>query len=142
MNKPFWANLWRILYMGTNDQIMQGWKLMVKRSQRSSQVSFLLIDSDLGYWYIIWKVSTTNRGLNLKNTFCTLCLWDRGWPFLWCLEALLDLHIYGLDSWRSQLRRCSQNRKGLGSNPGSRWPWGQMRLTSGKRRCPSIVVQN
>ena len=69
----------RMFYMGTNDQIMQGGKLMVKRFQRSSQVSFPLIDPDLGYWYIIWKVNTTNRGLNLKNTFCTLCLW--GWGF-------------------------------------------------------------
>ena len=29
-----------MFYMGTNDQIMQGEKLMVKRFQRSSQVSF------------------------------------------------------------------------------------------------------
>ena len=29
-----------MFYMGTNDQIMQGGKLMVKRFQRSSQVSF------------------------------------------------------------------------------------------------------
>ena len=68
----------RMFYMGTNDQIMQGGKLMVKRFQRSSQVSFPLIDPDLGYWYIIWKVSTTNRGLNLKNNFWTLCLWGSG----------------------------------------------------------------
>ena len=49
VNKPFWANLRRMFYMRTNDQIMQGWKLMVKRFQMSSQVSFLLIDFDLGY---------------------------------------------------------------------------------------------
>ena len=36
-----------------NDQIKQGENLMVKRFQRSSQVSFHLIDPDLGYWYII-----------------------------------------------------------------------------------------
>ena len=35
--------------MGTNDQIMQGGTLMVKRSQRSSQVSFPLINPDVGY---------------------------------------------------------------------------------------------
>ena len=35
--------------MGTNDQIMQGEKLMMKRFQRSSQVSFPLIDADLSY---------------------------------------------------------------------------------------------
>ena len=34
--------------MGTNDQVKQGVKLMVKRFQKSSQVSFLLIDPDLG----------------------------------------------------------------------------------------------
>ena len=39
----------RMFYMGTNDQIMQGGKLMVKRYQRSSQVSFPLIGPDLGY---------------------------------------------------------------------------------------------
>ena len=33
--------------MGTNDH-MQGGELMVKRFQRSSQVSFSLIDPDLG----------------------------------------------------------------------------------------------
>ena len=38
-----------------------------------------LVDPDLGYWYIIWKVNTTNRGLNLKNAFCSLYLW--GWEF-------------------------------------------------------------
>ena len=43
-NKRFWANIW-----GTNDEIMQVGKLMVKRFQRSSQVSFPLIDLDLGY---------------------------------------------------------------------------------------------
>ena len=59
--------------MRTNDQVMQGVKLMVKWFQKSSQVSFLLIDPDLGNWYIIWKT----RGLNLKNT-CKLRLWNWG----------------------------------------------------------------
>ena len=39
----------RMFYMGTNDQIMQGGKLMVKRFQRLSQVSFPLIDPDQSY---------------------------------------------------------------------------------------------
>ena len=39
-NKLFWANFFEMFYMGTNDQIMQWGKLMVKRFQRSSQVSF------------------------------------------------------------------------------------------------------
>ena len=47
--QTFLENLWVMFYMGTNDQIIQGVKLMVKRFQRSSQVSFLLIDPDLGY---------------------------------------------------------------------------------------------
>ena len=68
-----------IFYIGTNDQIMQGGKLMVKRFQWSSQVNFPYIDLCLGYWYIICKANTTNKGLNLKNTFCTLFLW--GWGF-------------------------------------------------------------
>ena len=38
-----------MFYMRNNDQFMQGGKLMVKRFQRSSQVSFSLIDPDLGY---------------------------------------------------------------------------------------------
>ena len=42
-----------MFYMGTNDQIMQGRKLMVKRFQSSSQVSFPLIDPDLSYRYVI-----------------------------------------------------------------------------------------
>ena len=42
-----------MFYMGTNDQIMQGEKLIVKRFQRPSQVSFRLIHPGLGYRYII-----------------------------------------------------------------------------------------
>ena len=38
-----------IFYIGTNDQIMQGGKLMVKRFQWSSQVNFPYIDLCLGY---------------------------------------------------------------------------------------------
>ena len=38
-----------MFYMGTNDQIMQRGKLMVKRFQRSILVIFTLIDPDLGY---------------------------------------------------------------------------------------------
>ena len=68
-----------MFYMGTNNQIMQGGSLMVKRFRRLSQVSFSSHWRDLDYWYIIWKVNTTNRGLNLKNNFWTLCLW--GWSF-------------------------------------------------------------
>ena len=98
----------------------------------------------LGYWYIIWKVNTTIRGLNLKHTFCTLCLWGWGfhvkpffvkknlkwWPILWCIDyrALLDLCIYGPDSWISELRGYIQSRKGLGSDPGSWWPWDQISI--------------
>ena len=35
--------------MGINNQIMQVGKLMVKRFKRSSEVSFPLIDRELGY---------------------------------------------------------------------------------------------
>ena len=45
----FWGQIYGgMFYMWTNDQ-MQGGKLPVKRFQRSSQVSFPLIDPDLGY---------------------------------------------------------------------------------------------
>ena len=57
-------------------------RLVVNRFMVKGRVkfSFLLVDPDPGYWYISsWKVKTTNIGLNLKNTFCTLCLW--GWGF-------------------------------------------------------------
>ena len=43
--------------MGTNDQIMQRGKLMVKRFQRLSQVSFPLIDPDLGIDILIEKLT-------------------------------------------------------------------------------------
>ena len=131
-----------MFYMWTNDQIIQGGKLMVKRLQKSSQVTFPLIDPDLGYWYLVWKINTTNRGLNFKNTFCILSLWGRGFlvkPVFFLKKILVvtcffrswvlsHVHIYGPDSWRSELRRYIQNRKSLGSNPGSRWPWGQMSI--------------
>ena len=38
-----------MFYMGTNNQIVQVGKLMVKRFKMSSEVSFPLIDCDLGY---------------------------------------------------------------------------------------------
>ena len=58
------------------------WGLMIRSCKgvvNGSEVSkfkliFCLIDPGLGYWYIIWKVNTKNRGLNLKKTFFTLCL--------------------------------------------------------------------
>ena len=116
-----------MFYMGTNDQIMQVGKLMVKSFKGWVKLAFPFIPFIfLGYWYIIWKVNATNRGLNLKNTFFTLCLWDWGFyvkpVFLFkkiivvTYKALLDLHIDGPDSWRSELRHHIQNRKGLGSN--------------------------
>ena len=45
-NKLFWANFWGMVYMGTNDQIMQGEKLMVIGRV---ELFFSLIDPDLGY---------------------------------------------------------------------------------------------
>ena len=47
--RNFWANLWGMFYMGTNDQIMKRGKLMVTRFQRSILVIFTRIDPDLGY---------------------------------------------------------------------------------------------
>ena len=48
--------------------------LFVKRFQMlSCSVSFTLTLT-LGYWYIMWKVKTRNRGMNLKSTLCTIPL--------------------------------------------------------------------
>ena len=75
----FWQIFGGIFYMGTNDQIMQGGSYWLKGLNVWFKLVFPIIYLDLCNWYIIWKVSTTNRGLNLKNTFCALCLW--GWGF-------------------------------------------------------------
>ena len=74
--QAFSGQIYGVMFdMGTNNQITQGGEIMViKRFQRSIQNGFSLIDSDLGYSYIIWKVNT----INLKNTFDTLCLWSWG----------------------------------------------------------------
>ena len=96
-----------MFYKGTNDQMTQPGvggvvekQLMVKRFQRSSQVSFPLIGSGLGYSYIISNVNTTNIGMNLKNTFSTKCLW--GWVFhvksVFIFKKLLGV-ISSLASW-------------------------------------------
>ena len=42
---------------------------MVKRFQSQVKFSFLLVDPDLGYWSIIWKVKTTNFIVILTLTF-------------------------------------------------------------------------
>ena len=86
--------------MGTNDQIMQRRRESFTSAFSSNlntanlrispghggrgfkgrvKFSFPLVDLDLVYLYIILNVNNTNRGLNLKNTFCTLCLC--GWGF-------------------------------------------------------------
>ena len=49
-------------------------KLIVTRFQR---FSFPHIEADLGYC-IIWKVSTKNRGLNLRDILWTLWFWELG----------------------------------------------------------------
>ena len=46
--------------------------LTVKRSQKLFHVQFPLCWLYLVYWYIIWKVNTRNRGMNLKNNLCTM----------------------------------------------------------------------
>ena len=59
-----------MFYMGTNGQIMQMvgmGELMDKRFQRLSQVSLPHIDPELGYWYIIWNVNTTNRRIEFEK---------------------------------------------------------------------------
>ena len=65
---------------------MEGFIFEVNSSEASKAVSlshvqfnsFPHADSDLTYWYIIWNVSTTNWGLNLKSTLCRSCIWSWG----------------------------------------------------------------
>ena len=76
-NKRFWENFLGDVF-GTNDQI----RLMVKRFQRSSKVSLFSHWPWSGLFIYSLKrllfFDTTNRGFNLKNTFCILCLWSWG----------------------------------------------------------------
>ena len=53
--QAFSGQIYGVMFdMGTNNQITQGGEIMViKRFQRSIQNGFSLIDSDLGYSYII-----------------------------------------------------------------------------------------
>ena len=51
------------------------WGLWLRGFKGRVKFSFPLFDPDLKYLYILWKGNTTIKGLNLKNTFCTLCLW-------------------------------------------------------------------
>ena len=123
---------------------MIGAKLMFKRFQGLSQVCFPLIDLDLGYRYIIWKVTPQIGDKTWKTPSAyyasgvgdfmliwgfQACLLSKmlWWSVLWCLDyrVLLYLCCHGPGSRRSELRRHIQNRNVLGSNPCSRWPWCQ-----------------
>ena len=57
--------------------LIYSWVLWLKGFKGRVKLSFPLVDPGLEYLYI-WKVNTTNRGWNLKNTFCILCLWGCG----------------------------------------------------------------
>ena len=48
---------------------MQGWKLILRGFEGRVKLVFPFLDPHLGYWYIIWKVNTKNRGLSLKAPF-------------------------------------------------------------------------
>ena len=91
-----------MFYMGPNDQIMQEGELMVKRFQKSSKVTFPLIEPDLGCWYITWKgglgdwiwktpSAHWDWGFHVKPVFIYIYILG---PVLWCLgfRAYLDLH--------------------------------------------------
>ena len=60
-----------------NDQIMSRFgRSFIKDKCIFQQANFLYIDSHLGYWYIICKGNTRNRGMNLRNTlFALICLY-------------------------------------------------------------------
>ena len=66
-----------MFYIETNDQIMQGWKLMVKRFQRSIQVSFF---SDWPWSrLLIYNLKMVTLQIGDLNILYTLFLWD--WEF-------------------------------------------------------------
>ena len=64
----------------TWEPMIRSFKVEVNGCKARVKLFFPLIEPDLGYWCIIWKVNITDRWLNLKNTFYTLYLW--GWVFL------------------------------------------------------------
>ena len=72
-NVPFHPGIYT--WRSSSDQSIELWKdlsfrLVVKRFQRLRHVQVpFIIDTELDYWHIIWKVVTTNRGLNLKKLF-------------------------------------------------------------------------
>ena len=68
--------------------LIYSWGLWLKGFKGRVKLSFYLVDPGLEYLYI-WKVNTTNRGWNLKNTFCILCLW--GWGFHVKLVLIFDI---------------------------------------------------
>ena len=80
-------------------------------------LSFPYVDSELGYWYIIWKVNTRKRGMNLKSILCTMSLWvgisSKACLFVICTVVMRTLmHDYrailGLPNhWSNSCRRCN-----------------------------------
>ena len=106
-------------------RIIERFVLKVNNSEISKIVmcGFLYIDSDLEYWYIIWKFNARTKGMNLKNTLWTIPLevgisckisgsfffflkgggTRSGRSALWYLafRSLLDLSNYWSDSWRT-----------------------------------------
>ena len=71
---------------------MQGQKLMLQRFQRSSQVSFPLIDPDLGYCYIIWKYLLHTMPLRLGISSIACLLFSKTFSG----DLLFDVLVIGL----------------------------------------------
>ena len=101
-------------------------------------------------WYIIWKVKSINRVLDLKGTFSTICLTGSGFHarlvfffntfsgdlYLDVLKILLDLPSYGSDSWRRYTLK--------GACWWTEWGWGVSLAwgTVGRRKLCIIPCHN
>ena len=85
--------------------------------------SFLYVDSDLGYWYIIWKVNTKG-GWIWETPFALICLCGLGFhgrPVAWvqvnrqrleetvCMLPFHGCYIWG--TWRSKEVRFNGGAK-------------------------------
>ena len=69
---------------------------------------FPYVESDLGYWYITWKVNTKNWDMNLKKNPFALYLWGWGFhtkpPFLNIFST--NPHFDGLNTARTLCQTC------------------------------------
>ena len=81
------------------DQCTEFWKdLFLRLIDKGFKCCFMFsyphVDPDLGYWYIIWKVNTRNKGLNWKIPFAHYASGD--------VDSIQSLYSF-LISWSGHL---------------------------------------